>query len=172
MGMTPGQFFEAFVEPNLFDCEERPGDIRRAFNAAVSTSHAADHYLEYYKRHEPERVARLKNIGEFVKHLSTLSYGAFQDVRSVSNVYKHLYADAESKYGVHSSVNSSGSIDAVEMEDDPAIDKLQEEYVAASEKNDGELRVVFTRKDGSRSEFLPVLKQAIECLRSVIYGHA
>jgi hypothetical protein len=46
MGMTPYSFFEAFVEGNALDCHEDPGDVRRAFNAAVSASHVADQYLQ------------------------------------------------------------------------------------------------------------------------------
>lgn len=59
MGMTPTEFFESFVEGNMEDCIKNPGCIRRAMNAAVSTSHLADHYFKFNKRHAPDQ------LGEF-----------------------------------------------------------------------------------------------------------
>ena len=101
MGMTPRQFFESFVEGNAEDYLEHPGDVRRAFNAAVSASHAADHYYEYHGRHRPQLIAAYTSLGTFVEHLCAKTDGAFRDIRSVSNAYKHLYTDASSRFGTH-----------------------------------------------------------------------
>jgi len=61
--MTPDAYFEAFVQDNYSDYVENPGSVRRAFNAAVSASHLADHYFEYYKKNDPERVKDFQSLG-------------------------------------------------------------------------------------------------------------
>lgn len=65
MGMKPEQFLESFVEGNLLDCEERPGDVRRAFNAAVATAHLADQYFNYNNIHNPGPLTRRELSNQF-----------------------------------------------------------------------------------------------------------
>ena len=60
MGMTPYQFFESFVEGNYHDALENPGCVRRAFNAAVSASHLADHYFTYSDVHDRSVISGFK----------------------------------------------------------------------------------------------------------------
>ncbi len=93
--MTPDQFFEAFVRGNYEDCQQYPGCVRRAFNAAVSASHLADHYFTYWNKHDQSKVRGFKAIGEFVEDLSTNTDGCFRDIRSISNAYKHLYTSID-----------------------------------------------------------------------------
>ncbi len=162
MGMTPREFFESFVEGNLEDCQEDPGSVRRAFNAAISASHLADHWLTFNQRHDPGAVAAFKDIGRFVEHLSQSTSGAFRDIRSVANAYKHLYTDSSSKHGAHSTIDSSGAITAVEQLGGSEIVKVEEQYGEASSK------VVFTRRDGSTVDFLPALEQVVDCWRTTI----
>ena len=162
MGMTPREFFESFVEGNLEDCQEDPGSVRRAFNAAISASHLADHWLTFNQRHNPGVVAAFKDIGPFVEHLSQSTSGAFRDIRSVANAYKHLYTDSSSKHGAHSTIDSSGAITAVEQLGGSEIVKVEEQYAETSSK------VVFTRRDGSTVEFLPALDQVVGYWRTII----
>ena len=54
--MTPEEYYEAFSLGNYEDYEENLGCVRRAFNAAISASHLADHYFNYYKKQDPEGV--------------------------------------------------------------------------------------------------------------------
>lgn len=170
MGMRPEDFLESFVEWNLADCVELPGDIRRAFNAAVSASHLADHFFYYSKRHQPHLVSTFRGIGDFVEYLSSSTGGAFRDVRSVSNVYKHLYTDT-GPLAQHSSVDSCGSIQLMQLEEDEALARLEEETVEGAEA-DARLRVIVTRKDGSTFEFLPTLDVTVDFLRRLIHGAA
>lgn len=172
MGMTPENFLEAFVEFNHIDCLQEPGDIRRAFNAAVSASHLADQYFTYHQRHNPGKVASFKTIGAFIAHLEAISNGAFRDIRSISNAYKHLYTDAQSNLGAFASVNSSGSIERLELNSDQPIEAFEEEYGASTGDDDSRFRVVFTRRDGTKSEFLPVLEATLDCLRKLVYEGA
>ena len=91
MGMKPDEFFTAFVIGNLDDCVEDPSCLRRAFNAAVSASHMADHYFAYNLRSNPSVVSQWPSTGSFVRHVIQETGGAFGDIRSISNAYKHLY---------------------------------------------------------------------------------
>src|SRR5688500_10405805 len=97
--MTPFEFLESFVQGNLEDCQEAPGSVRRAFNAAVSASHLADHWYSYNQRHNPQLVMGFKGLGNYVEHLCQETSGAFRDLRSVANAYKHLYTDVSSTFG-------------------------------------------------------------------------
>lgn len=172
MGMTPTQFFESFVEGNQLDCEQNQGCVRRAFNAAVSASHLADHYFEFSRRNNPDAVREFPNIGKFVEHVSNQTSGAFRDVRSIANAYKHLYTDAASKYAAHCYVNSCGSIETIELTADEALIGLSEEYFNGAESSMARSAVVFTRKDKTKAEFLPALTAAVEYWRELIYDRA
>ena len=162
MGMTPDQFFEAFVRGNHDDCQQHPGCIRRAFNAAVSASHLADHYLAYYQKHDQSRVKCFRTIGDLVEHLSKNTGGCFRDIRSISNAYKHLYTAIDPKKAVHSSISSTGAIESISFADeDTEVKEVEEEWNKDS--------VIFTRKDGQRIEFYPTLDKVIEYWEKLLY---
>lgn len=169
MGMTPYQFFDAFVRGNHEDCQQNPGCIRRAFNAAVSASHLADHYWAYNENNDPSKIKGLKNIGKFVEYLSTQSSGSFQDIRSISNAYKHLYTSIDHKKSVYSSISSTGAIEGIQLKDSEAeVVELEEQWPEKSENNRFESRVVFTRKDGQRFVFIHTLNSVIQMWESLL----
>ena len=165
MGMTPEQFFESFVEWNFADFSEQPGAIRRGVTAAVSVSHLADHYFFHAKRYRPELVVQFHNLGIFVEHLSLQTAGAFRDVRSVSNVYKHLYTD-KGRLSQYSSVSSCGAIESLKVESDEDLLALVEDYVGGDEE--GRMRVIVKRKDRSQFELLPVLESVVKHFSELI----
>jgi len=170
MGMTPDEFFEAFVRGNHEDCEQHPGCIRRAFNAAVSASHLADHYFAYFQKHDQLRVKSFKKIGDFVEYLSNNTGGCFQNIRSISNAYKHLYTSIDPKKAAHSSISSTGAIESVSFVDkDAEVQMLEEEWTEDSKCSNSKLKVVFTRKDGQRIEFLPTLDTVIEFWEKLLH---
>jgi hypothetical protein len=163
MGMTPDQFFEAFVRGNHEDCQQHPGCVRRAFNAAVSASHLADHYLEYYRKHEQSKVKSFRKIGDFVEYLSNATGGCYRDIRSISNAYKHLYTSIDPKKAVDSSISSTGAIESVSFVDEDAeVQMIKEDWTEDSKGSNPKSKVVFTRKDGQRIEFLPTLDTVID----------
>ena len=172
MGMTPNQFFESFVEGNLFDCHDAPGDIRRAFNAAVAASHFADHYFTYNKRHNSNLVSAYDTIGPFIGYLESQTNGAFRDIRSISNAYKHLYTNIDKMQAVYSSINSSGSIESIQLADTEDVKSIEEAYSNDKASEENKYKVVFTRKDDSSSEFLPVLEKVVEHFRTMLYQNA
>ena len=167
MGMTPDAYFEAFVQDNYSDYVENPGSVRRAFNAAVSASHLADHYFEYYKKNDPERVKDFQSLGKFVEFICTQTDGAFRDVRSIANAYKHLYTNLDHKKSVHSTVDSTGAVVCISFAyDHPDLDEIEEEYEV------GAPMVVYRRKDGQRLAFLPVLERVHSFWSEFLYVRA
>lgn len=161
MGMTPQQFFESFVEPNYVDFAENPGCVRRAFNAGVSASHLIDHFYEYHCKYAAEKVALYRDLGEFVERVSSDTDGCFSDIRSIANAYKHLYTRNNAGGRTNSAVSSAGAIEAIEFPEDEVFDTVVSEVEDVSEGSLVE-RVVFTRRDGTRAEFLPRLSRVIE----------
>lgn len=163
MGMTPYQFFEAFVEPNFEDCFQHPGCVRRAFNAAVSASHLADHYFTYFESHDPSKIKGFKSLGKFVECLSHETDGCFRDIRSISNAYKHLYTSKDPKKAVHSSVSSTLAIESIELTDEDAeIKKIEEECPQAKTDNSLSSEVMYTKKDGEKLNFLSTLDKVVK----------
>jgi hypothetical protein len=159
MGMTPKEFFEAFVLGNYEDCQLNTGCVRKAFNAAVSASHLADHYFTYYQKHDQSKVKSFKKIGYFIEYLSNNTNDCFRDIRSISNAYKHLY----SKTVVHSTIASTGAIESVSFVDkDAEVKMIEEEWLEDSKANDFKSKVVFTRKDGQRIDFFYTLDTVIK----------
>ena len=102
MGMTPDEFFAAFVFENYCDYKNEPGCVRRAFNAAVSASQLADHYWNYWQKNDKTKLQGFKKFGEFIEDLSTNTNCCFRDIRSIANAYKHLYTSIDPKKAAHS----------------------------------------------------------------------
>jgi len=151
IGMTPDQYFEAFVQGNYDDHIANQGCVRRAFNAAISASHMADHCFAYYKRHDPSKISQFRKIGAFVSHVSNNTNGYFKDIRSIANAYKHLYTGANERYSQHSSVSSAGTIEVIRL----TGGNIQEVSEDIS-------KVVYTRKSGQQLDFLPALEAVVQ----------
>jgi len=169
MGMTPDNFFELFVLGNSDDYHENPGCLRCAFNAAVAASHLADHYFTYNKSHAPALVSKFNNIGEYVNYLSLKTNDAFRDIRSVANAYKHLYTDIDPKTN-YNTVSSPAVVESIEIHNDAVgINLISTEHAPESTRQE---KVSFTRIDGSKSEFLPILNAVVEFWNTEIYKTA
>jgi hypothetical protein len=155
MGTTPQEFLEVFASGNYEDFRKHPGCVRRGFNAAVSASHVADHYFEFNRRHSPDRVRGIKDIGAFSEQTARATGDAFRDIRSISNAYKHLYTDTKPHLAAHSTITSSGTIDVV-FEGDAEFQDIGTEFHSGGGEDDPG-RVIFTRKDGSKGDLLESL---------------
>lgn len=170
MGMTPVYFFELFVLGNCDDYHENPGCLRRAFNASVAASHLADHYLTYNKFYEPSLVSKFNNIVEYVNYLSLKTNGAFRDIRSIANAYKHLYTDNNPKKINYNTVSSPAVIESIEIhEDGVGINLISTEFAPESTIKE---KISFTRIDGSKSEYLPILNAVVDYWKNEIYKSA
>lgn len=161
MGMSPDDYLRSFVQGNLADCEADPSCVRRAFNAAVSASHMADHYYHYHKRRNPERLSHFANKKEFLAQVEKDTSGAFNDIRSISNAYKHLYVTR-----TESSVDSAGRIESVTYEkgESRKLTTIGLDFEAKQE-----LRVIFTRKDGSTHDFLKTLGAVVDYWENLVW---
>lgn len=172
MGMTPPDFLAVFVDGNYHDCVANPDCLRRAFNAAVSTSHLADHYYEYHRRHSPARLAHFSTLAKFNEHVAAQVGRPFDDIRSISNAYKHLYEGMKGPAGARKtywSVSSAGSIECVKFGARGAsLASVEQDYLAVG-IDPPRSRIVFRRRDGTEGEFLPSLKQVIDFWSVEVY---
>lgn len=153
--MTPDMFFSAFVEGNAEDYFSEPSSVRKAFNVSIAASHMADQYFEYYKRHKPEVLADLGTFGDFIQFISNKTDGAFRDIRSISNVYKHLYSDSNKRRDQYSVIDSNGAIDTITLtEDDRELESIYCDYQNST--------VCFTRKSSDVINFGPQIKRVVD----------
>ena len=153
MSMDPLVFYESFVLPNYCDFCEEEDNVRKGFNAALSVSHMTDNYYNYYKRHNPDKVARFKNIKIFKTYLSKkISY--FDDIQSLSNAHKHLYTYPDKSYVT---VESGGVVTSITIQVGNIL------RIDGSESDDFEKTVViYTRKDGTRVKLKAALIKVID----------
>jgi len=158
MGMTPDQFFITFVRGNYFEFEDNP-DVRRGFNAAVAASQMADHYYNYYEKHDHAKVCRFRNLTGYCRYVSRQTGGAFKDIRSIATAFKHLYTEP------WATVDSTGAIEAVSLTTTDIAEVAYRENEASDR-----LTVVFTRKAGERFELLPVLKKIVDFWSEEVYA--
>jgi hypothetical protein len=49
---------------------------------------------------------------------------------------------------------------------------IEEEYVNSKAPQESSSKVVFTRKEGTKAEFLPALENVVQYFRNLIYRHA
>jgi hypothetical protein len=49
---------------------------------------------------------------------------------------------------------------------------IEEDYEKQESDDRGRMRVVFIRKDGTKSEFLPVLDRVVDHFRTMFYGNS
>lgn len=159
--MTPQQYLEAFVEGNYYDFESNPGCVRRAFNAAVSASHLADHCFAFYGRHDPSRISAYPKIGNYVGFISLSTNGYFQDIRSIANAYKHLYTGIDPNKAQYSSISSAGTIETIQLHG-AEIEEVREDY------SDQSSLVIYTTKSGQQKQFMTALKTVVEFWRTYI----
>ena len=163
MGMKPNDFFEIFVQGDYDDYLSNIGSIRHAFNASISVSHMANQYLIYYKRHDPSKVISFNKIGDFVEYLSKNTNDCFRDLRSISNAYKHLYASK-----IHWTVTSPGALESIFFQNSKLkIKEITEEYTEEYGYIDS--KVIYTRIDGQKLDFLPTLETVYKFWRNILY---
>lgn len=156
--MTPQLYYEAFTLGNYNEFKANPGDIRCAFNAAISASHLSDHYFTYYKKNEPKRVKAFEKIGDYVKYISSRTQGYFRDIRSIAIAYKHLYTGEDKRYADFSSISSAGTIESVYF-----VDKVIKEIneIPHTGKSN-ESTVVYTKKSNEQVQFIVALECVME----------
>ena len=157
MRMTPDFYFKNFVLPNYEDFCNDEGNLRKAFNAAVSLNHMTDNYFEYYKRKGDPQILEFGKIKNFKAWLSKKS-PYFNDIQSVADAYKHLYTNSGKAYVT---VESGGAIFVGEKgnEDDNNIDEIVD-FPSTT--------VFYLRKDGKAIELKVALNEVIQLWRRIL----
>lgn len=148
--MTPDEYFQAFVIGNYEDFVEQPDCVRRGFNAAIASSHMADHYFKYFKKNDPIRISRFQNLSGYLEYVSEQTSGCFKDIRSIANAYKHLYTWKKV------CISSAGAIEVIQIKNKDFSSVT--DYSEAKHK----FAVIFTRRTGEQFELLPVLENVID----------
>jgi hypothetical protein len=155
-GMTPYDFFDGFVLKNYQDWVDEPYSVRKAFNAAVSAFHLADHYFRYHRRSNAEFSKRYKHIGQFQAALTSQT-PSFKVIQDMANAYKHLYTRASC------SVASGGSIESLTYGNQTIETDWQED----NGKWTG--NIVIRRRDKSVAGFAGAIQEIIEMWSAVLY---
>ncbi len=118
-------------------------------------------FLTFYKKHDPSKVKSFDKIGDFVEYLSKNTNDCFRDIRSISNAYKHLYTSDDPKTAVHWTISSPGALESISFKNRKSkIKEITEEYTEESDYINS--KVVYTRIDGQKFDFLPTLETVIK----------
>jgi hypothetical protein len=156
-GMTPSEFFDGFVVENYRDWQDAPHSIRRAFNAAISAFHLADHYFGYYERRNEEFSKRYKKLENFQATL-TSRVPSFRVIQDMATAYKHLYTRATC------SVLSGGSIETLTF----GKQKIEGDWREVDGKLSG--NIVINLRDKSVIEFATAIDGVVEMWRDYVYS--
>ena len=154
MGMTPDNFFFAFVEENAKDYFEDPSSVRKAFNASISASHMADQFYKFCNRNKPMYISEFGKRESFLEYLYSETNGAFRDIRSISNAYKHLYTDSDKGADQHSNVDSTGALEVFDFGEDSRLESISPGLITSN-------TVILTRKNKSQVNFAEQLKKVV-----------
>lgn len=138
-GMTPDEFYEGFLCEDYADWKAEPTSIRRAFHAAVSAFHLADHYCRYHQlrdtafaqRYKEKNDQGLRDFQETLRRRTPF----FKIIQDMANAYKHLYTRASC------SISSGGAIETIEFDNETVDHEWSEGYSAVG--------VVIRHRDGS-----------------------
>lgn len=157
--MNPHKYYEIFLRPNYEDFSADEGNVRKAFNAAISIVHMTDNYFNYFKKQGDSKTSSYENLRDFQIYLSRCS-PYFNDVQSIANAYKHLYPNSGNDYVT---VSSGGAVSAIEVGegDITTIDGLVKD-------DSGNFIVVYRKKDGAAVRLKTALDEVIKVWEGLI----
>jgi hypothetical protein len=155
--MTPDGFFEGFVLKDYGDWKSEPHSIRKAFHAAVSAFHLADHYFSYYHRHNKTFSTKYKKL-ELYQAALKRETPSFKLIQDMANAYKHLYTR------VSCSILSGGAIEYVTY----GSQKIENAY--SDNSGDEQIDAIVIRcRDGSVVQFTAAIAGVIEMWSKIMY---
>jgi hypothetical protein len=155
--MTPDGFFEGLVLEDYEDWKNDPHSIRKSFHSAVSAFHLADHYFNYYHRHNQKfstKYKKLENYQTALKRRTT----SFKVIQDMANAYKHLYTRGSC------SILSGGAIENVTYGKQIIENAYSDNN--GHEQIDG---IIIRRRDGSVVQFTAAIADVIEMWRKIMY---
>ncbi|MDP8263833.1 MAG: hypothetical protein P9M13_11110 [Candidatus Ancaeobacter aquaticus] len=157
MQMNPKYYYDSFVKPNYDEFCDDEGSIRKAFNAILSLFHMTDNYFNYYKRRGDPRVALFGELKDFQKHMDGIT-PYFNDVQSMANAYKHLYANSGK---AHVTVASGGAVYVEEIsENDTSLDNIN--------FGGSVYTVYYLKKDGNSMPVMDALSGMIKAWKNLL----
>jgi hypothetical protein len=87
--MTPRQFFEQIVRPNLAEFHADDSDMRHAYNAAAAVDALAAHIFVWCTAHATAEVAGLKDDSHYRAKLAA-AHDDFRLLRDIAKAQKHV----------------------------------------------------------------------------------
>ena len=90
--MTPGEFLQTVVRPNVEEFNANYGDVRRAHNAVAAVDALAAHIYVWCKTDAPSEIAGLANDTDYRERLAQCS-SDFRLLRDIAKAQKHVHLD-------------------------------------------------------------------------------
>lgn len=87
--MTPVEFLDRVVRPNVAEFNDHYGDERRAYNAVAAVDALAAHFYVWCRQIGHPRVANIPNDSDFRASLARLD-PSFQLLRDAAKAQKHV----------------------------------------------------------------------------------
>jgi hypothetical protein len=88
--MSPQEFLEEVVRPNVADFHARYDDVRCAFNAIAAVDALAAHMFGWLRDNSPSTVASVKDDSCYRQKLAA-SHEGFRLLRDIANAQKHVH---------------------------------------------------------------------------------
>ena len=90
MVVTPREFLETVVRPNLAEFNADYGDVRRAYNAVAAIDALAAHIYVWCKENDPSGIADLNDDSHYRERLARYS-SDFRLLCDIAKAQKHVH---------------------------------------------------------------------------------
>ena len=90
--MTPRQFLEKVVQPNVTEFHTNYDSERHAYNAVAAVDSLTAHIYVWCKRNAPQEIANIENDSHYRESLAKHSPD-FRLLRDIAKAQKHVYLE-------------------------------------------------------------------------------
>jgi hypothetical protein len=90
--VTPGEFLQTVVRPNVEEFNADYGDVRRAHNAVAAVDALAAHIYVWCKTNAPPEIAGVNDDSHYRGRLADCS-SDFRLLRDIAKAQKHVHLD-------------------------------------------------------------------------------
>jgi hypothetical protein len=90
--VTPGEFLQTVVRPNVEEFNADYGNVRRAYNAVAAVDALAAHIYVWCKTNAPSEIAGLADDTHYRGRLAGCS-SDFRLLRDIAKAQKHVHLD-------------------------------------------------------------------------------
>jgi len=88
--VTPREFLENVVRPNVEDFKANYGSVRHAYNAVTAVDALAAHLYEWCKTNAPSEIAGVSHDSQYRERLAQSS-SDFRLLRDIAKAQKHVH---------------------------------------------------------------------------------